>query len=99
MHESNRILTRPALVLVLLALVSVAPLYAQPEEAPPEEEAVLDVVQAVFDAIGARDTTAFRALQLPEVQAIAIGVQGGRIPYTVVPDRDACPPSPLGPPK
>jgi hypothetical protein len=172
MHESNRTRARPALALVLLTLLAAGPLHAQPGEGRSEEEAVLEVVQAFFDAIGARDTTAFRALQLPEAQAIAIGTQGGRttyrargvdadlpglgaagpallermwepevrisgplatvwapydfyrdgqfshcgidafqlirtaqawkvaaITYTVVPDRDACPPSPLGPPR
>jgi hypothetical protein len=61
-----------AAALLLAGLLAAAP----PASAQSDEEAVLQTTQALFEALAARDTAAYRALVEPEARTIRVLSQG-----------------------
>jgi hypothetical protein len=79
---------RSLTISALLALAPLAPLSAQAKpkaETEQEREAVLAVVQRLFDGMRARDSAAVRATFHPEARLIATGEQEGVPSIRVIP--------------
>ncbi|HLT46473.1 MAG TPA: nuclear transport factor 2 family protein [Rubricoccaceae bacterium] len=66
-------------LLPLLALLAPAAALAQPADAADEEAAVLAVVNELWDAMRAGDSTRVRAVLHPEARGYSVGVRDGQV--------------------